>query len=66
MSPRARGVVDSQPVDYVSCATTLARQKDIRLAAAGFRPPFSDIDIYIYICIFFFELKDGIGYISDV
>ena len=45
--PRIRGTTDPQASDHVSSAATPARKRDTRLAAAGFRPPFSGIYIYI-------------------
>ena len=44
--PRIRSTADSQAADHVSCAATPARKRDIRLAAAGFRPPLLR---YVYI-----------------
>ena len=51
--PRIRATADSQAADHVSCGATPARKRDTRLAAAGFRPPFSGLHlththIYIY------------------
>ena len=44
--PRIRGTADSQAADHVFCTATPARKRDTRLAAAGFRPPFSGINIF--------------------
>ena len=41
---RIHGTADSQAAEHVSCAVTPARKRETRLAAAGFRPPFSDAD----------------------
>ena len=45
---RVRGTADSQAADHVSCAAMPARKRDTRLAAAGFRPPPSQVYKYRY------------------